>query len=290
MDAQFVVLAAGYGSRLRPLTDNLPKPLLPWRDTTALHRALDLLMAAGWKRGSVNAYHLAEKLIGTLPASIHLSEETEILGTAGGIRQACLDLSKPCLVWNGDMIGSPPLAELREHCIQLDAPILLTQLSQGKGAVVSADDGWLTGIRDFRSSSHGEGQAQLNYLGVAMLPPSFLQELPLKGCLVGDALIPYLSRGGRVFCLRSDERFWDMGTLADYLDSQLDEEAAKIETERFPGCIVKKSYLGRNVEILGEGLIEEVIAWPGATVHAPLSRAVVLSDGSIVAVETSRHI
>ncbi len=87
-----MVLAAGFGTRLRPLTEVFPKPLVPLGDRSVLAHIVDRLAAAGAPRVVVNRHHLRQRFddaaMSRLALPLSLSAEDDILGTAGGVRHA----------------------------------------------------------------------------------------------------------------------------------------------------------------------------------------------------------
>lgn len=115
-----MLLAAGFGTRMRPLTDNLPKPLIPVGGTTLIDHALDRIVAAGIAEAVVNLHYrgamIRAHLAGRAIPRIRFSEEApEILETGGGIRQALPMLGDgPFAVLNADTVwqGPEPFAAL----------------------------------------------------------------------------------------------------------------------------------------------------------------------------------
>jgi MurNAc alpha-1-phosphate uridylyltransferase len=106
---QAVVLAAGLGTRLRPVTQEVPKPLVKVAGEALIDRILDRLAAAGIKRVVVNTHHLAEKveahLAGRGAPAIEISREEELLETGGGVAKAMARLEPgPFYVINGDVL------------------------------------------------------------------------------------------------------------------------------------------------------------------------------------------
>jgi len=89
-----MILAAGFGSRLRPLTDTLPKPMVPVLNRPVLERTIDLLRTHGIRDITINLHHLPDKVQDyfgdgqRFGVKLHWSPETDILGTAGGIKAA----------------------------------------------------------------------------------------------------------------------------------------------------------------------------------------------------------
>ena len=103
------VLAAGMGERMRPLTNNCPKPLLVIDGKTMLDRALDDLMEAGVEEVVVNTYYLGQMITDHLKNRKHpritLSHETELLDTGGGVKKAIQFFGdEPFYVLNADVL------------------------------------------------------------------------------------------------------------------------------------------------------------------------------------------
>src|SRR5712672_1949388 len=105
-----IVLSAGFGTRLRPLTDELPKPLMPVGDRPMIAHVWDALRSSGIERVVANTHHLAidfEHEIRRLGVDIEVVHEPEILGTAGGVANASAALGAGAiLIWNGDVLAS----------------------------------------------------------------------------------------------------------------------------------------------------------------------------------------
>lgn len=114
-----MVLAAGMGSRLRPLTDNIPKPLINVGGQPVLLRTLKLLAAAGIERVVINTHYLAQQVEATVRAHapagmvVHFSFEKELLETGGGVKKALPLLGdKPFMVVNSDAVWREDRAPL----------------------------------------------------------------------------------------------------------------------------------------------------------------------------------
>jgi MurNAc alpha-1-phosphate uridylyltransferase len=115
-----MVLAAGLGTRMRPITDTIPKPLVELSGRTLLDHAIDRLAAAGVRRVVVNVHYKAEMierhLTGRRDVEIRLSREPELLETGGGVQQALPLLDEAFYVVNSDVFwldgAVPALARL----------------------------------------------------------------------------------------------------------------------------------------------------------------------------------
>jgi N-acetyl-alpha-D-muramate 1-phosphate uridylyltransferase len=143
-----MVLAAGYGTRLKPLTDRLPKPLVPVAGRPMVDYALERLKAYGIEEVVINVSHLKEHLIAYLAARsdlrITLSEEPEPLETGGGLKQALPLLGQaPFFVINSDIIWSddaePALDRLARCWDDRSMDFLL--LAQPKSRALGHDKG-----------------------------------------------------------------------------------------------------------------------------------------------------
>jgi MurNAc alpha-1-phosphate uridylyltransferase len=142
--AKAFVLAAGKGERMRPLTDNCPKPLIEVGGRTMLDRALDALAEAGVEEAVVNTCYLGQMIADHLRdrkrPRITLSQETELLDTGGGVKKA-LNLfgDEPFYVLNADILWidgrKPALKALAEAWddAQMDLLLLLHPVTNGKG-------------------------------------------------------------------------------------------------------------------------------------------------------------
>ncbi|HWV20703.1 MAG TPA: NTP transferase domain-containing protein, partial [Devosia sp.] len=98
-----MLLAAGLGTRMRPLTDSLPKPLLPVAGTPLIERVIGNARAEGAKRFIANAHYRADQVLAHFGGLIKVSREDELLGTGGGVKRALPMLhSDPFFVMNTD--------------------------------------------------------------------------------------------------------------------------------------------------------------------------------------------
>jgi NDP-sugar pyrophosphorylase family protein len=117
-----VILSAGLGTRLRPLTDTCPKPMVPVAGTPLLERTISHLAAHGFTDVCVNLHHLPQAVRDHFPgdtafgARLHFSVEEELLGTAGALNAFREHLRQSFLVWYGDVLSEFDVtAFLRYH-------------------------------------------------------------------------------------------------------------------------------------------------------------------------------
>src|SRR5688572_466129 len=281
------VLAAGYGTRLRPLTEEIPKPLLPVGDEPLLTRTLRALHEAGAQDLWVNVHHQHDKIISnieSLPFSVHVSYEERILGTAGALARVRERLRPPLVLVNGDIVTTLPIEAL------LGAPVAALTLAVAAPASSAGTVGLDGGERvvRLRGEPFGEEANRADYIGVARIDTECLDTLPPEGCLIGDWALPWLRRGGSIPTVRSAAPFRDLGDPASYLAANLEWLGAAAYVA--PGVAVPagielvSSSIGRGAVLGGAGVIRESVVLPGAHAQAPLHRSVVLPSGRVVAV------
>lgn len=138
-----MVLAAGLGTRLRPVTDRLPKPLVEIAGRSLLDRAIDRLEAAGVERVVVNLHYKRELIAARMAArsapSIELSPEETLLETGGGVKQALPLLGDSFFVVNGDILwldgAVSALGRLADFFdpMRMDAALLLQRTTGATG-------------------------------------------------------------------------------------------------------------------------------------------------------------
>lgn len=183
-----MVLAAGLGQRMRPITDTLPKPLVRIAGKTMLDHALDRLAAAGVERAVVNVHHLPEQIerhvAGRVMPAIDISDERqELLETGGGVAKALPLLGKdPFFHLNSDSLwieaGEPALSLMQASWgpERMDMLLLLADRATSFG---------YAGQGDFHRDDAGrlrrrerDGSAPFVYAGVAIIKPELFAGAP----------------------------------------------------------------------------------------------------------------
>lgn len=282
------MLAAGLGTRLRPLTERCPKPLVPVGDRPALAHVLARVAAAGLGPVTVNAHHHAgeiERFAAPLGARVS-REDGALLGTAGGVRRArdAGLLSGDALVWNGDVLGDLDVGALvRAHTARgARATLLARRRPAGEGNLGADAEGRLVRLR---TSSFGVEASGGAFVGVHVVGAGL--SLPEQGCLVGDVYIPELARGARdIDVIYTDTPFVDVGTLEAYLEANLAWLAdasgwTGARARVAAGVSLERALVGAEATVVGTGALREVVVWPGCEARAPLERAIVGPFGTV---------
>lgn len=215
-----MVMAAGYGTRLRPLTDTVPKPLVKVLGVPMIDVVLDRLAAAGVQRAVVNLHHLGEKirehLKGRKNIEIIFSEEPEILETGGGIVKALPLLGPdPFFTVNAKIIWLNGRADALERLAaswndaEMDALLLLQATVtavgyEGRGDFMMDQTGRLTRREEWRV-------APLLYAGIQICHPRLFQNAP-KGAFSTNILWDRAIEQGRLFGIRHDGEWYHVST------------------------------------------------------------------------------
>lgn len=219
-----MVLAAGLGTRLRPLTDRMPKPLLPVGGKPLIDYALATLVTGGVREVMVNLHYLPELIqahVGNGAAHglrTEFSLEPQILGTGGGVRQAMAFFrNAPFVLMNADTLIQLDLADLIATHFAVPgaaATLVVRALEPGETYTALSCDGQGR-LRAFGHGAH-------HYTGVMIGTPTLLQQLPAgrPACLVADGLKPLLA-AGTVIQTYWYRGYWnDVGTPERYAAAQ----------------------------------------------------------------------
>jgi NDP-mannose synthase len=216
-----VVLAGGFGMRLRPFTTILPKPLLPVGDRPILEIILRQLAAAGFRRVDLCVGHLGDLIRvyftdGTiLPEDLELAwhwEPDEPLGTAGALR-VVPGLEDTFLTMNGDILTSLDYRALIAHHRASGAG--LTIATQNKQVeidlgVIELDGDRVSGYREKPTLGYDVS------MGIYVYEAHVLEHLPDGPCQFPELVHRLLEAGERVCAFRSDAAWYDLGTIAEY--------------------------------------------------------------------------
>jgi MurNAc alpha-1-phosphate uridylyltransferase len=225
-----MLLAAGYGTRLRPLTDHTPKPLVPVAGRPMIEYALDKLRARGIERLVINVSHLKAQLLdyftrqaatpGPRPfPSIHISEEPEPLETGGGLKRAAPLLgSAPVFTLNSDILwtdddSSTALDRLAQHWDDDRMDFLLLAQSKARALGHERGEDHLF-IKPENTLGWSAADAPYIIAGIGIMHPRVLADAP-EGKFSVKVLWRRALEQNRLFCLPHRGRWFQTGTLAD---------------------------------------------------------------------------
>ncbi|HET6982366.1 MAG TPA: NDP-sugar synthase [Myxococcaceae bacterium] len=266
--ARAFVLAAGLGTRLRPLTDTWPKPAVPFLGAPLLRRTLAVLARAGVDRVALNTHHLPEVMErvakeegarrGLAVTTVH---EPVIQGTGGGLRglQRGLPGDDVVVAWNGDILFAPDLAPLLEthRASGAAATMVLLPMPPGRSyGVVEVDASGRVQRIGRANPAPLPGCTAWHFSGVHFLSPRVFEAMAPEGPEdINHDVYPRLSGERAVRGVVVNAPWSDLGSPATYLEAQADLLLGHIEDP----LGAESPLAGRS----GQGPLVE----PGARVH-----------------------
>ena len=226
------VLAAGRGERFRPVTESIPKALLPFLNVPLVVGHLERLRRYGVREAGVNLHHLGDQIerrLGEYPGELpelELFRETRLLGTAGALRNARDWLAgDDFLVVNADaaIAFDPAPLFARHRAARADATLLVVENREPRRYTPLQAEG------DRIARFGGEGPAPLLYTGVCVLSPRLLDRIPPgETSLVADLWEPLLEERGTIAWMRHAGGFADLGRPRDFLRATLEALAGAL--------------------------------------------------------------
>ena len=303
-----MLVAAGLGTRLEPLTHELPKPAVPVANRPAAWFGMDHLARSGFTELVVNTHHLEGELRAALeahvPAGLTLSfvHEARILGTGGGVKHAWRPVEgEDFVTWNAKLLFAPDLqAALARHRESgaIATMVLRPMPERASFAPVLVDaEGRVRAIR--AGAPAGEGQLFPGmYTGVQVLHPRAHADLPEQGDIVEHAYQRWLARGEVIASVTEHAPWHDVGvTLRHYLDANLallrgelqwpgiepSEHRALVAADAVTGegATLHEVAVGAGARIAPGSRLERCVLWPGAVAAGQLSDAVITPRGVV---------
>ena len=285
------MLVGGEGTRLRPLTETIPKPLIPLVDRALLHHVLDHLAAHGVHEVVLSSAYLEQTFHAFIEERrgdprVTWITETSPLGTGGAVanaaRSAGLD-GGPFLVLNGDIVTDLDLTALVAFHREREATvtITLTEVADARpfGLVMLADD---SRVLEFREKP-AERVAGVVNAGTYVLEPSALRGVPADRAvsIEREVFPPLIASGARTYGFVSDAYWLDLGTPEKYLQATFDALDGRVGGLDYPAPFVaadavvsQAARVGRSV-VVGPGVrieagavVEDSVLLAGAVVEA----------------------
>ncbi len=281
------VLGAGLGTRLRPLTEDTPKPLIPIFQKPLITFALDHLIATGVSSFVINTHKLADQFderFGTgeyRGCSVSLVHEPVLLETGGGIKNAeHLLKDETFITYSGDILSDLDLRALIEEHFKSENDVTLALRNTGFSSGVALNNRRVTDIAGKlgHSGTH-------DFANVAIWSSGIFNRLPpgQKMSFV-PALVDWIREGGRIGGLvLNDGKWFNIGSPSDYLavhqailrenwrphfvtDSQWPQQvhptATVDEQVELLGCTV----IAQNCRVGAGAMLKDTILWPGAEI------------------------
>jgi len=281
------VLAAGMGTRLRPLTDALPKPLVPIFQKALITFALDHLIDAGVKSFVINTHRLPELFTAFFAGNtyaehpITLVHEPDLLETGGGIKNAePLLASELFLTYSGDILTDVDLRPLIDEHFRRGNDVTLALRETGLGADIAFADGKVVDIAN-RLGIAG----RYDFANIAVWNPTVFRRIPPAQKI---SLIPvvteWIKENARIGgVILNDGKWFNVGSVRQYLDLHRTLAAEKwkphyLRTPEWPLAMARNarvhptaqvlgcSVVGENAIVEAGAILRDTIVWPGAQI------------------------
>jgi mannose-1-phosphate guanylyltransferase len=298
---QAFVLGAGLGTRLRPLTNELPKPLIPIFQKPLITFALDHLLEAGVECFIINTHRLPKCFERLFPENsydghpVKLVNELVLLDTGGGIKnvQSLLG-TKPFIVYSGDILTDVDLEPLIEEHFRAQNDVTLgLRRDTGLGASVVARNGRIVAI-----SNQSDPTENFDYANISVWNPEIFRRIPPNHKVSFIPIVTkWIGEGGEIGGVALNDRKWfNIGSRSDYLEVHriISDEHWKpyyLRAPRWPEQVAASaivdptaqmrggSVVGADCQVGADVILEDTILWPGAQIasRSHLSSCIVRS-------------
>jgi len=262
-----LVLTAGLGTRLRPLTDLLAKPALPVAGEALISRILRSLARQGVTDAVLNLSHLPQTVTAQAGDGsqygmrVRYSWEQPVLGSAGGPRHALPLIDAPrFLIVNGDTLTDVPIQDVLDQHARSGAAVTMAVVphpAPGRYGGVRVDQHGR--VEAFSPRSDTGGGALWHFIGVQVVESSVFADLPDNEPAesVGGVYRPLVARG-LVAAHRSHATFRDIGRPEDYIETTL---AVARDEGNTTGVVIEAGAVAAP-----DAVLDRVILWSGSTV------------------------
>lgn len=283
---QAFILGAGLGTRLRPLTDKLPKPLIPLFHRPLAAWAMEACRSAGITRFAINTHHLPEAWETTHLGAVDFFHEPVLLETGGGLKNLTNWIgNEPLLIHNGDIFSTLPLDRLIAAHSASGLPVTLAVRSEGDAKHLALDP---TGTRviDIRERL-GRAPGTHVFTGIYCISPEFLDLIPPNEKISVIPAFLELASAGKLGAVILDDGVWmDLGDRASYLQAHRDLDlgpAVHPDATVSPEARIERSIIGPGAIIESGTILRDSIVWPGGHVvaGADLDRCIVFSGNEV---------
>ena len=298
-----MILAAGFGKRLQPLTRILPKPMFPVLGRPLLSHTFDLLRSANISEVAVNIHHLPDSIINYFEKekpphlNLHFSREERILGTAGGIKkmQGFLEDGSFILI-NSDIITDIALNQVIDFHKKNNSKLTLVVRQdispEQYDSIEICEDGRIVHFVGASSKNIPEKTTRVMFTGIQIMEPEIFERIPAgQFCGTTEDIFPQMVQDGIPIYGYIYDGYWkDMGSRESYLQVNADALDEKVFLKGIfqnelngpfiiPPVLVghnchiaenskigPHTVIGPNCKIKNGAVIENSILWEGVTI------------------------
>ena len=273
------ILGAGLGTRLRPLTNLLPKPLVPIFHEPMANYALRHCQSAGISEFAINTHHLPEAWQKAYPngefagSPLHFFHEDILLETGGGIQNIASFIGDdPLLIYNGDILTDIDINQLIRAHQQSGNVATLALRSSGENCNVSISGDKVSDMRNILSKAPGTHQ----FTGIYCIQPEILQLIPAGEVVSVVPAFIELIKNNQLGAVVLDEGDWfDIGNPVAYREIHAHLKTTHHDAIHPEALIHPEASVCTNTCIIGPGAqisadadLKNTIVWPGVDVSA----------------------
>ncbi len=288
MIRQAFVLGAGLGLRLRPMTEHMPKPLVPIFNKRLITFPLDHLRSIGVGSFVINTHRLPEEFQAVFGSGeyeglpVQLAHEPDLLETGGGIKNAepLLNRDEPFVTYSGDILTDIELQPLIDEHFAKKNDVTLGLREDGLSTDIALTDGRVTDI----AGKFGT-KGTCDFAGIAVWNPTIFERIPAKK---KTSFIPivlkWIGEGGKIGGLALNHGKWfNIGSRSGYLEAHrtIAEEPWKpsyVTDDAWPVRVAPDAEVDPSAKLCGTcsvgsgsrigagAVLEDTIVWPGAQI------------------------
>jgi mannose-1-phosphate guanylyltransferase len=283
---QAFVLGAGLGTRLRPLTDDLPKPLVPIFQKPLITFALDHLIDIGIESFVINTHRLPDQFANVFAHGtyrdrpVKLVHEPELLGTGGGIKNIEMYLeSAPFIVYSGDVLTDIDLQPLIDEHFRYGNDVTLALRHTGLGRDVALGDGHVLDI----GNKYGH-PGNYDFGNVSVWSPKIFERIPARTKISFIPIVTkWIAEGGKIGgVILNENRWFNIGSRVQYLEIHRviadGWRPPYVNTPEWPIRVAKSAIVAPSTQLSGffsigtdcsvadDASIEDTILWPNAEI------------------------
>ena len=283
---QAFVLGAGLGTRLRPLTDDLPKPLVPIFQKPLITFALDHLIDIGIESFMINTHRLPEQFANAFANQtyrdrpVRLVHEPELLGTGGGIKNIEPYLKSALFIaYSGDVLTDIDLQPLIDEHFRCGNDVTLALRDTGLAAAVAFRNGRVVDI----SNRYGMA-GNHDFANIAVWNPEIFERIPPDRQISFIPIIAdWIGAGGKIGgVILNDGKWFNIGSRTQYLEIHRviadGWRPRYVENLEWPIRVAKSAKVAASAQLSGffsigadctvgdDAIIEDTILWPNAEI------------------------
>jgi mannose-1-phosphate guanylyltransferase len=300
-----MILAAGLGTRLRPITYEMPKPMVPVLNRPVMEHIVELLARHRFTEVIANLHWFPELIRerfgdGTrFGIELNYSEEQALLGTAGGVRKAAEFLGEDFLVISGDALTDIDLAAMRQFHLSHDgvATLATKQVADTSqfGVVITGSDSRVQGFQE--KPDPAEALSNLANCGIYMFRSEIFDFFPAAGERSKAAgsddppgfadwaldVMPALLGGDVPFYSHEVDAYWnDIGNLGELWRSNMDAVSGQVDIEPGVPEVAEGLRAGEGTDLAGSDVEPPALFGPGVDLEADvrIDGPAVIGDGS----------